>query len=363
MKPTTPEDLHDATFRFLKLLDRFHTGEDINERDFHDLFEKYDVIWDCLGYSNVVSEPSCELLIEDDISGKYIEPDFFAYSEYKNRWEIIDLKLPLESLILRSEGRRRRFTSKVEDYVAQIREYNQYFNEHDHRKHVESKHGIKIPKSPPVALVLGSNIEQKEIDDVTDRYDIDLDVYQYDHILDLLRNKIKEHTESSDSLPGATLATVIELKEQPTDGRGYLFDMGQEVNSNRVSLFVEKGVGLVLETTTKHGKSRKITVPLGDDLDIGEPAIVYIEIASSEGLSYVRMFLGPKILDEFVTTEEVPIDIFDDDGDMNISFGADMLGNNNGAFLMGEHLTYSKIHSLSTRLEIIDYLWRKWGFD
>jgi len=363
MSHNIPDGLHDAIFRLLKLLDRFHSEGNVSEREFHDLFENNDEIWDCLGYSRIISEPTCDLVIEDEIAGEYIEPDFFAYSEYKNRWEIIDLKLPLESLILRSEGRRTRFKSKIEDYISQVREYNRYFDEHEHRKHVELRHGIKIPKSPPVALVLGSNIKQEKINNITGRYDIDVDVYQYNNILDLLKKRFAEYYGGSEELPGATIATVIELTKRPTDSQEYIFDMGQKLNSNRVSLYLKKDTGLNFEMITEHGQSRSVSIPLGENLAIDEPVVLYIEIASSTELSYVRIFIGAKIMDQFLMTEEIPIDIFGDDGDMRITFGANMLGNQNAAFLMGEHLTYSKVQPLDTRLEIIDYLRDKWGFE
>lgn len=364
MSRKIPEGLHSALYELLNLLQKYHSESDeIGEEDFQTLFEKYNYIWAVLGYSRLLAQPKCELKIQQSIEGDYIEPDFIAYNEIREQWEIVDLKLPKKSLQLSGRKRRKRFKSEIEDYIVQVQEYSRYFNENAHRQHVQSEHDARIPSNPPVVLVLGSGLDQTEINDQLDRYDHNISIIQYDTILKRLEKKFKEKSGEEGGLPGLTLSSCITLLEKPKNEREYIIDIGKYLDSERLSLYLTNDKKLTLEVISKSGLSIDVSVPWTNALEIGEQKVLYVEFASTENLSFARVFAGSEILDEMLLTMKVPFaDIepesgFDGVGDeFNLYMGSDLNGKNGASFGMHEFTVLSKAEEISERLKFMRYL-------
>lgn len=367
MSRKIPSGLHSALYELLDILSKYHSGdENAEEEDFQTLFEEYNYIWAVQGYSSVIAEPKCDLLIEQEIEGEYIEPDFIAYNEIRDRWEIVDLKLPKKSIQLNNRKRRKRFKSEVEDYIAQVQEYSNYFNESSHRKHVESEHDVEIPPNPPVVLVLGSNLDQREMKKQLDRYSHDISIIQYNHILSLLKQEFVSKSGEKDGLPGLTITARITLMAEPKNSREYIFDIGKSLESERLSLYLTSSGNLTLEVISKSGFSIDVSVPWENVLEIGEQRVLYVEFASTEDLSFARVFAGSEILDEMLLTMEVPFaDIkssagFEGVGDeFDLYIGADQNGENGASFAAHETAMLSKVEEVEERLEYIKYLEQK----
>jgi hypothetical protein len=359
-----PDGLHSALFELLDLLGKYSPEHDeVGERDFQSLFEEYNYTWAVLGYSDFVAQPKCDLLVEQDIDGDYIEPDFIAYNEIRDRWEIVDLKLPKKSLQLNSRKRRKRFKSEIMDYIAQVQEYSKYFNENSHREHVESEHNVKIPPNPPVVLVLGSHLDQKEIDDQLERYNHDISIIQYDKILSLLKKEFVDKSGEDSGLPGLTVASRMTLMAEPENPREYIFDIGKSLESERLSLYLTADGQLTLEVISKSGLSIDVSVPWDNVLEIGEQRVLYVEFASTDELSFVRVFAGSEILDEMLLTMEVPFADIESgagfegvDDEFDLYLGADQNGENGATFANHELILLSKAEELEERLEFIQYL-------
>jgi len=358
------DGLHSALYELLNLLQKYYSETDeIGEEDFQILFENYNYLWAVLGYSSLLTQPKCDLLVEQNIEGDYIEPDFIAYNEIRDQWEIVDLKLPKRSLQLSSRKRRKRFRSEIEDYIVQVQEYSRYFDENDHREYVRSEHDVEIPPSPPVVLVLGSDLNQSEINEQLDRYNHDISIIQYDKILQLLEKEFKEKSGEEDGLPGLTVSSRITLLEEPENTREYIIDIGKSLDSERLCLYLTNKNELTLEVTPKSGLSIDVSVPWKNALEIGEQKVLYVEFASSENLSFARVFAGSEILDEMLLTMELPFaDIesgsgFDGIGDeFDLYLGADQNGENGASFAMHELTILSKAEEIKERLQFMRYL-------
>jgi len=367
MSRKIPEGLHTALYELLDLLGRYNSdGENVNEEDFQKVFEDYNYLWAILGYSSLVSQPKRDLLIEQDIQGDYIEPDFVAYNEIRERWEIVDLKLPKTSLQLGSRKRRKRFTAEIEDYIVQVEEYSRYFNENDHREHVKSEYDIEIPPNPPAVLILGSHLEQNKINKILNRYNQDISVIQYDKILSLLEKEFRKKSGEGDGLPGITIASRITLMAEPTNDREYIFDIARSAESERISLYLTSNGDLTLEVISDTGLSIDVSVAWEDVLEIGEQKVLYVEFATTEELSFARVFAGSEILDEMILTMKVPFAAIDEtngfrglEGDFNMYVGANVDGANGAKFALNEHVILSKAESLDERIKFIKYLLEK----
>lgn len=363
-----PDGLHSALYELLDILSKYSSQDhDVSEEDFQKLFEEYNYIWAVLGYSTLLPQPKCDLIVEQCIEGDYIEPDFIAYNEIRERWEIVDLKLPKRTIQLNNRDRRKRFKSEIEDYVSQVEDYSDYFNESRHREHVKSEHDIEIPPSPPTVLVLGSYINQKEINNILDRYSHDISITQYDKILSLLKKEFVEKSGEEGGMPGITVASRMTLMSKPNNSREYIFDIGKSTDSERLSLYMTPDNQLTLEIISKTGLEFDVSVSQDEVLDIKEQKTVCIEFASTEELSFARLSVGSKIHDEMILTMEVPfadIEIgsgFEGvDDKFDLYLGADQNGENGAMFAKHQLVIYSKTHDIDERLQLLRGLENKW---
>lgn len=362
-----PDGLHSALYELLNLLGKYNSkSNNVGEDDFQILFEEHNYIWAVLGYSNVIAQPKCDLFVEQDIEGDYIEPDFIAYNQIRDRWEVVDLKLPKKSIQLNNRKRRKRFRSEIEDYIVQVEEYSRYFNESSHRNYVESEYNAEIQPNPPVVLVLGSRLNQKEINNQLDRYRHDISIIQYNKILSLLRKKFVKESGEQGGLPGVTVASRMTLMSEPESSREYIFDLSTTMGPERLSLYLTNEDVLTLEITSNSGLSIDVSVPWKKVFKIGEQRMLYVEFASTEELSFARVFAGSEILDEMLLTMKVPFaDIergggFKGVGDaFDLYLGADKNGENGATFVSHELVMLSKAEELEERLEFMKYLEQK----
>lgn len=361
------DGFHDSMFQLLDLLGDYQSDpSSIEEEDFQLLFENSSHIWAVLGYSNLIPQPKCELIVEEPIQGDFIEPDFIAYNKIRERWEIVDLKLPKQSVRLEHRNRRKRFKSEIEDYISQVQEYSDYFSEKSHREFVKSEHGAEVPRKPPVVLIVGSNLDQSEINQYLKKYSHDISIVQYDKILDLLRKKFVEDSGERGSLPGITIASRMTLLQRPQNDREYIFDISKQTDSPRLSLYLTNYGDLVLEITTESELNFSVDVPWDNVLRLGEQKVLYLEFATTEKMSIARVFAGSEILDEMILTMQVPFSGISDgpgfqgvEDDFDLYFGANREGKKGAVFLNQEIVILSKLESLDERLRFMRYLQKK----
>jgi len=359
--------LHKSLYKLLDLLSEYNSGSDnINEMEFQQYFEKFDFPWAVLGYSERIPQPRCEIVVEENIQGEYIEPDFFAFNEIRDRWEIVDLKLPKESLQLENRTRRKRFNSSVADYIAQIQEYSDYFHERSHRESVNDRHGVDLPENPPTILIMGSYLEQEEIDKQLRKYSHDISIFPYNRIIDLLEKEYISQSGEHEGLPGITIASRITLMKEPGSEREYIYDIGKSADSDRFSLYLTPNGSLTLEIIPKSNHPLTVSVPWEEIFEIGEQRVVYVEFASTDEMSFSRVFAGTEVLDEMILTSDVAFaDVEENsgfqgvDGKYDLYVGANLQGENGASFVMHEQTVLSKAESLDERIRFMKYLQNK----
>lgn len=116
---------------------------------------------------------------ENEVS---INPDFFIESQEGN-WDILDLKLPywLKSKLTKGPRKRRSFLQIVDEGLAQLANYEDYFNYEKNRKFALEKFGILI-KKPRLILVIGNynNYDKIEIDEASRKLKDNIMIIDYD---------------------------------------------------------------------------------------------------------------------------------------------------------------------------------------
>lgn len=96
-------------------------------------------------------------------------PDFLLERVTDGYCDIFDIKLPNKRVLVGTEERRR-FSYAVDDALAQVGEYREYFHDPRNRESIERIHGIRIYK-PNILVLIGDskNIDVEELIKIRDR--------------------------------------------------------------------------------------------------------------------------------------------------------------------------------------------------
>lgn len=188
-----------------------HTYDPLNERDlilasqfastylFYGLKETtigefldkhHEIIQRAVGGRKVIYEPYLkwkEKLPENTDTA--INPDLMIERE-DGFYDIYDLKTALlnKNSLTKGERRRRRFIDYVEEGIAQLANYKEYFTYPNNSEYALNKYGIKV-NQPNVVLVVGNfdNANKTEIEEASRRLK-DISIIDYDTFLQLFLN-------------------------------------------------------------------------------------------------------------------------------------------------------------------------------
>lgn len=96
----------------------------------------------------------------------HIQPDFMLKSNITNYWDICDIKKPLLNTenLTKGEHSRRRFTVSINEGIAQLANYEQYFTFPKNIDYSKEKYGVEI-NSPRLILIIG-NYENTDIQEI-----------------------------------------------------------------------------------------------------------------------------------------------------------------------------------------------------
>jgi len=124
----------------------------IRESQFQRFFESHPHFLMGLDYRSVMPHP----VLQRGEEGPLI-PDFFLQPLYSEFCDILDLKLPSKKLIVGSKDRKR-FGHSVQDAIAQLREYHDYFENPAYRQRVGDRYGLTAYR-PSVVVIIGRTPE------------------------------------------------------------------------------------------------------------------------------------------------------------------------------------------------------------
>jgi hypothetical protein len=149
----------------------------LKERDVQSFFEKNP---EFLSFGTTYRRLFPQLFLEKN--GKSLRPDFFLERVTDGYCDILDLKLPGKR-ILSGTVERRTFAADVNEAIAQVHTYKEYFDDPKKREEVRTKYGLLVYK-PNIMVLIGAskNIETEDLIKITERYRF-CRIITYDDIL------------------------------------------------------------------------------------------------------------------------------------------------------------------------------------
>lgn len=120
-----------------------------SEEKVHKFFEQYPDFIVNDDYSRAFSK----VTLENDAGNKLI-PDFILDPcDSKGLCDLLELKKPVDQIYVQKRNRRR-FSAGVAEAIAQLREYELFFDEASHREAIFEKYGLSLYK-PRMTLIIG----------------------------------------------------------------------------------------------------------------------------------------------------------------------------------------------------------------
>jgi len=139
---------HPFSHDLLGQLESLINSRSAREDDLQQFFESHPEFLSMGAYTTVYAQVA--LLRED---GTTLRPDFLLEPASGPLCSVLDIKLPKLELFVRQKNRPR-FSAKVYEYVAQLREYGDYFDSPANRRWFKEKYGITAFR-PRLIVVAG----------------------------------------------------------------------------------------------------------------------------------------------------------------------------------------------------------------
>jgi len=140
-----------------------------------------------LEYEDLVPQPSLDWQVPSpDPEEHAIQPDLLLRRSDGN-WDIWDLKLPLLGRrdVTTGPRNRRRFVHDIEDGIAQLAHYREFFEIPEHRQLLADKYDANLD-DPRYGLVVGNyeNVDEDKINEAKRRLG-SFEMVDYDSVLQL----------------------------------------------------------------------------------------------------------------------------------------------------------------------------------
>lgn len=184
-------------------------------------------------------------------------------------------------------------------------------------------------------------------------------ILTYDDILTNLQFHYTDHYARTDSLPGFSLHTIINIqKGESTEARCF-FDCGVSSEKDRISIFFDNE-RLFFEIIDSYSVSHRVTAQIPEDLFTSNE-ILYLSCSfgNGENLAVLQLRLNNSIVAESIVLGGLQVSPAIDTGHFTI--GQDINGWRayGPPFSIFELMVYSQNHSLDERMKLLGYVYNR----
>lgn len=159
---------------------------DSPEKRFQEFFERNPHFLQGVEYKRIVAQP----VLAKEEGGRLI-PDFMLQPVASPHADILDLKRPETKLLVGTENRRR-FSQSVQEAIAQVREYRDFFEESGRRETVYRRYGLTAYR-PNAVIVIGRQpkLPQVRLRPILEDVPSYVRVRTYDEVLERMRRLVE----------------------------------------------------------------------------------------------------------------------------------------------------------------------------
>lgn len=320
-------------------LDSLLKKDSVKEELLQKYFEKHDVVFSVLGYRN--SYPHLSLELTDELKKEYdrdeLIPDFFA-EKIDGSLDIFELKTPQESLIKDKNGKTS-FYAKINDFIAQVEQYSDYFKDRENRNLFKKKYGFNIQDKIDIVLVVGrdKDVDRKKLHCETRNRSSYLNIITFDEILKRLGFfYTQQFGDTSTYSAGACVYLMMELNNASRDSRKYIFDAGDSLHHRRWSIFLNKNNTICSEIIDDEGEVFSVKAKSLSKINRDKPFHLACQFATNGQSTILQILVDNQTVGESNISGMLKISSHVLEEFSNLKFataGADIKGNHaNGGF-------------------------------
>lgn len=267
----------------------------------------------------------------------------------------------LRNLITDKNPYRKKLTSKVQSYISQTIFYEQYFTRNPtNRQKIKKLYGIDIQPDVDIKMVIGRNkyIDKSQIHQLSREFVYKIDILTYDDILNMLnmvltminQNPVKD--DKYENIPVFSFHFVIRFKNGDEGKRNYFFDLGTDLNRNRISFYLDEMNDFCFEVKDGRGKEYKARVDK-DETNLFEQWIYLVcEFGNSSEGFCISVYMNG--LEEVRLVKKKPIDL--SATLKNAFLGCDLNKSHFTRFDQAEQITYSRTLKVEERVQLFGYV-------
>jgi hypothetical protein len=315
----------------------------VGEDQYQALFEQHPVIAEVLGYTKAVAHPNLPRP-----GGKAYIPDFIAERRDNGLADVVDLKLP-DTRVLLGRERREAFTAAMNSYIGQMWDYQDYFDEQEHREHVLQQYGLRVPSRPNTMLIAGRS---DDIDPVELHRQVvrraGVRVVSFDDVLRELHYERGKHYGRWEDIGGLAFYSILRVRRGHEHRDRYLFEAEGE-----------DGFRMGVCLTGRSQLALRVHSPLAGDLQVAAAHVEYDRwsaVSCVIGAADSTTLLQIRIDDRLVAEQRV--EGFDVGSQLfkHLTIGANRAGENGGVLDLAEHMVYGRLPTFQERLQLAEYL-------
>jgi hypothetical protein len=307
-----------------------------------------------LGYVRAIAQPKLV-----DYESATWEPDLLAQKS-DGTWHILELKRA-DTAVIKDVSRRQTFYSDFETYVTQCRDYSRYFRDPRNRLYAKEHYGVDVGDEIPAILVAGRSdgLDSERIRSILMDRGNRVIHQTYDDVWSSLDHQRVVHFGKFENLPGLSMHMVVTVS-QINAKENFIADIGNELDKNRISIFVDNSDRLNVRVLDAEGVNHTIRVPSGKGgFHYDRFFYLNIEVGSSDRGGIVSVYFGNGDVKELMNST------------LNIQFPdqvasvicSDILGKARTSTGLAERFDYSRTLTFEERSRLREYLLHKyrWG--
>lgn len=341
------QELEDAITTLERLLAEKVLGED----QYQGFLERHPVVFELLGYEE--ASPHVELPRKED--GPLV-PDFIGRKVNK-LYDIIEIKTPDEKLLKLTKNREGLYAG-MNEYLAQVDVYREYFDEADNRERVKTSCGLDIQKRPDILMIVGRDaaVDHKKLHAVIRRHGAPLHLLTYDMLLSQMRMQYARTFGQIERLVGLSWHALVQVEGIKEVRSKYVWDAGLADAHDRMSIYLDEHDALCCEIIDSHGRSTRLSVPHGTQgFALSKPLYLCCEFGNSDKYSALQVFVDNRLAAKAEFAGGLALSPRIMDGVVTLG-GAISPPRLNAKFIISELVVLKDVLEFQERLKMSEYL-------
>ena len=259
-------------------------------------------------------------------------------------------------------NRREKFTAKMDSFISQLHDYREYFGDSGHRAACTELTGLNVPASPGMVMIAGrdSGMDRLALYQQLQRRGTALQILTFDDVRSALLREHSSRYGSMEDLAGISIFAVVSFHPKFGGRRRYFLDAVDASSPSRCSVYIDEADALTFEVTDRHGVTLSVSANRQQKFELDRFYLVGCGYGASDDLTVLQIRLDDRLVAEQRLSRRGNVSPSIDLNQHALTIGADVTGQRNGPFDLGELMITGTLTPFHDRLQMALYFAEKW---